>query len=183
MNPRKERMGELNDPRSTAFTAAGIALLLAAAVLCAAAGYRAACAVFFALGAGYFWAAKDAMCRYKLDDGGIARSFFGRVTRIPWESVREVGIMPNGAGRRDRAAVSPSRCRLYFSPRELTDRERAKACMSLPRDVLAISYSLPRMRTTLAHWPNRMILLGVTAKQMFGTEADAAELDMVEVRY
>ena len=180
---KAKKRGEPGDPRIAALTAAGLLMLFIASVLCMAAGYPAAGVVFFALTAAYLWAAKDALSTYAVDDSGISRWFLGRRTFLDWDSVREVGIMPNGAGRRDRRAVKPSRCRLYYSPRVLTDRERARACMSLPRDMIALTYTLPRMRTTLAHWPKKMILLGVTAKEMFGSGADAAELDMEEVRY
>ena len=173
----------LNDPAGAAKCALGVALLAAIAVLYAAAGHIAAAAAFLVLAAAYFFVSSESFSTVTVDGDGAARSLFGRVERLPWESVREVGILPPGGVRRARGAVKLKKCRLYYSPRALTSYERYRACMSTPKGVIAAAYTVPRMRETLEHWPKTIVLFNATAKELFGSGADAAELDLEEDLY
>lgn len=175
----------VNHPWRMVGTLAGLLVLLSVTVLYGVMEQWTACVVFLTVACLYFWLCRDAFDKILVDDAGVTLVRLGKTIFVPWAEIREIGVLLPNAMKRLRRDKQGSRCSLYYAPKRLNNEERLAACISVPGDMIVVSYQPRRLQTTLAHWAKPVIFFNVTCRELFGdgTVAAASDWNIQEIRY
>ncbi len=126
-------------------------------------------AIFMLLSVLYIYLNLDLVTIVTLNEFGVEKRVipFRRV-RYSWCTLVEVGVMYMNPISRRKKNKRLSACRIYLSPRKLTQEERLRVGLQCPADLITLQYSPKRLRLLTGYWNGILELFNISAKELFG---------------